>query len=146
MCRLILRVLLSAFWTINGFLYLVTPVLAWSKSIGLLPIPEIKTGAHGGPLFHYFWDLHICDKQTKDHFEGEVFASHEKVRRLRMVFISKKIIFLEFLHFLLCIETSPATYQTHCVCLSPPGVKLWGSKDWYVSNLVLYWNGKVDLL
>ncbi len=28
--------------------------------------------------------------------------------------------------------------------LSPPGVELGGSKDWHVSNVILYWNGKVD--
>ncbi len=26
----------------------------------------------------------------------------------------------------------------------PPGVKLGGSKDWYISNTILHWNGKVD--
>ncbi len=30
------------------------------------------------------------------------------------------------------------------VCLSPPPprVELWGSKDWLVSNILMYWNGK----
>ncbi len=28
--------------------------------------------------------------------------------------------------------------------LSPPGMELVGLKDWYVSNIILYWSGKVD--
>ncbi len=28
--------------------------------------------------------------------------------------------------------------------LSHPGVELGGLKDWYVSKIILYWNGKVD--
>ncbi len=28
--------------------------------------------------------------------------------------------------------------------LSSPGVAPRGSKDWYVSNIIMYWNGKVD--
>ncbi len=30
-------------------------------------------------------------------------------------------------------------------CLSLPAVELGDSKDWYVSNIILYWNGKVGL-
>ncbi len=33
---------------------------------------------------------------------------------------------------------------TRCTCLSSPGVKLWCLKNWYVSNIILNWNRKVD--
>ncbi len=31
-------------------------------------------------------------------------------------------------------------------CPSSPGMELGDSKDWYVSNIILYWNGKVNSL
>ncbi len=31
-------------------------------------------------------------------------------------------------------------------CLSPSWVEIWGLKDWYVSNIILYWKRKVDSL
>ncbi len=31
-------------------------------------------------------------------------------------------------------------------CLSHSGLELEGSKDWYILNIILYWNGKVDSL
>ncbi len=32
------------------------------------------------------------------------------------------------------------------ICLSPPGVDLESSKDWYLSDIILYRSGKVDSL
>ncbi len=36
------------------------------------------------------------------------------------------------------VEKRPRTHMS-----IPPGVELGGSKDWYVSNVILYWIGKV---
>ncbi len=99
------------------------------EKVSVRMCPSPPGGELGGSKDCHLWNIIVCTEMGKwIYFRAQCYPNYRLYQKIVLIKVAE--------------NWNSYKKVTGRTSLSLPGVELRCSKDWYVSNIILYWNGK----